>query len=125
MLQNLLIKALNFLGAKPEQDPKDESKMIDNVIQPVVAMIDELMVPIIIVLGIFGVVYGITLGVMYSRAESTEKRDEYKKRLINGGIGIVVTLILLIIMKIISDNSKVVRDWIDTMAGREVKKPEN
>lgn len=118
MLQNILMKVLPFLAEDTKTNEVDRT-WIDNVVYPVLSMIDQLIVPIIIMLGVFGVVYAITLGVMYSRAESTEKRDEYKKRLINGGIGIVITLIILIVMRIVRTQNQAIADWIDTMAGRK------
>ena len=108
------MKLLPLLG----EDTKPDDTWIMNVVRPVVLMIDQMLVPIIIMLGVFGVIYAITLGVMYSRAESAEKRDEYKKRLINGGIGIIVALILMIVLRIIRTQSQTIADWIDTMAGR-------
>ena len=120
MLQNLMIKLLPLLADNTEKPAgnEDEKTWIDNVVDPVLLMIDQLMVPIIIMLGVFGAIYGITLGVMYSRAESTDKRDEYKKRLINGGIGIIVALIILIVLRVIRTQNKTIANWIDTMAGR-------
>ena len=44
--------------------------------------------------------------------EANKKKDEVKKRLINGVIGIVIALILLIIAKIFMNNSEVIAKWI-------------
>lgn len=52
--------------------------------------------PILIVVGSAGSIYAVVLGVNMARADSTEKREEAKKRLINVivGVAIVVGLIL-------------------------------
>lgn len=117
MLQNLIMKVLPFLAEDAPNKDVDRT-WINNVVEPVILMIDQLMIPLMIMLGVFGVIYGITLGVLYSRAESTEKRDEYKKRLINGGIGIIITLIIMIVLRIVRTQSSTIANWIDTMAGR-------
>lgn len=117
----MLIKGMTLLGAMTDEQKKEsDKKFLDKIVKPFVAIVDQLLLPMIIMLGVFGAVYAITLGVQYSRAESSEKREEAKKRLINGAIGIVVTLILLIIMKILRETSPAVADWVDQMAGRKV-----
>ena len=52
------------------------------------------------IVGAAGMIYAIILGVNMARADSTEKREEAKKRLINVivGVAIMVALILLCVL---------------------------
>lgn len=54
--------------------------------------------PLLIVVASAGSIYAVILGVNMARADSTEKREEAKKRLINVllGIGIIIGLILFL-----------------------------
>lgn len=81
-------------------------------IRPVVNIINEMLLPIIIVLGALGGIYAIILAVKYSQAESGDKRGEVKKQMINGIIGIVVMLIVLILMKLLTHYADDIAIWI-------------
>lgn len=82
------------------------------IIGPLVTILDSLLIPIIILIGVAGAVYAIVLGVQFAKAESADKRDEAKKRLINAVIGIVISLIVLIAMKIFIKQAANVAGWI-------------
>lgn len=82
------------------------------VFKPVVDILDSMLLPILILLGTAGSIYAIVLGVNYSKAESADKREEAKKRMINAIIGIVVTLLLLILLKLFTANAQTIVDWI-------------
>lgn len=58
------------------------------------------LIPILVVVGAAGMIYAIILGVNMARADSTEKREEAKKRLINVivGVAIMIALILLCVL---------------------------
>ena len=53
--------------------------------------------PLLIVVAAAGSIYAVILGVNMARADSTEKREEGKKRLMNVliGMGVIIALILL------------------------------
>lgn len=63
----------------------------------VVDAINQVLWPILIVVGAAGSIYAVIIGVNMARADSTEKREEAKKRLINVivGLAIIIALILL------------------------------
>jgi len=65
-------------------------------IKSVVAAIELVLLPILIVVGAAGAIYAIVIGVNMARADSTEKREEAKKRLINVIIGIVIVIGLIL-----------------------------
>ena len=58
--------------------------------------VQMVLVPILIVIGAAGALYAIVLGVNMARADSTEKREEGKKRLVALVIGIAVMIVLIL-----------------------------
>lgn len=54
------------------------------------------LVPILVIVGAAGMIYAIILGVNMARADSTEKREEAKKRLINVIVGVAIMIALIL-----------------------------
>ena len=79
----------------------------------IVDVIDGFLLPIILILGTAGTIFVIILGVQFSKAESADKREEAKKRMINAIIGVVVTLLLLILVKLFTANAADIVGWIN------------
>ena len=79
----------------------------------IVDVIDGFLLPIILILGTAGTIFVIVLGVQFSKAESADKREEAKKRMINAIIGVVVTLLLLILVKLFTANAPDIVGWIN------------
>ena len=79
----------------------------------VVEIVDGLLTPILIIGGSVGAIFVIVLGVNFSKAESADKREEAKKRMINAIIGVVATLLLLILIKIFTSNAESIVTWIN------------
>ena len=126
-LQMLLSKIMGFMGAITTDANgnkvsdginfgKDTPDWIINIMVPIINVLDSLLLPIIIVLGTAGMIYGIVLGVQYSKAETADKRDEAKKRMINAIIGILIVLILLILMKVFTANAYSIFGWVEQSA---------
>ena len=76
----------------------DGDKTITNFAEKLKDFFNQLTGPLLIVVFAIGTLYAIVLGVRMARADSTEKREEAKKRVINVviGIAIIVGLILLL-----------------------------
>lgn len=55
-----------------------------------------ILIPILAIVAAAGIVWAIVLGVQMARADSTEKREEAKKRLIGLVVGIVILVVLII-----------------------------
>ena len=72
-------------------------------ILPILRLIDNAIIPVLIVLIAVGTIYSVVLGVNMARADSSEKREEAKKRLINFLIGIVIIIVLIAIMYVLAD----------------------
>ena len=66
----------------------------------IVDAIDTLLYPLLIVVGAAGTIYAVVIGVNMARADSTEKREEAKKRLINVIVGIAITIALILFFKL-------------------------
>ncbi len=97
-----LLGLTHFLGANSDYTNKT---WWTNVVKPILDLLDSLLVPILIILGTAGSIYVIILGVQYSKAETSDKREEAKKRMINAVIGIVVMLVLLILLYLFTSNA--------------------
>ena len=118
-MKNFMLSVMTrFMGAwYDDVNNIDESKMptwIKNIIVPILKVLDQLLIPVIIILGVAGAIYGIVLGVQFSKAETADKRDETKKRLINAVIGVVIMLVALIGMKIFVANAGTIFCWVDS-----------
>ena len=104
-----------FVGATDWKslDTGSMPEWIKKILIPILEVLDNLLIPVIILLGVAGSVYAIVLGVQYAKAESADKRDEAKKRLINAVIGIVIMLVALIGMKLFISNSAAIFKWVE------------
>lgn len=116
-LQLLMYKMMSFLGEETSNivdgvEYGDTPKWVVNIIAPILRVLDSLLLPVIIVLGTAGMIYGIVLGVQFAKAETADKREEAKKRMINAIIGIVIMLILLILMKVFTANAYEIFGWV-------------
>lgn len=66
----------------------------------VVDVIDLVTWPLLILVASAGTIYAIVLGVQMARADSTEKREEAKKRVINVLIGMAIAVGLILLIKL-------------------------
>ena len=62
---------------------------------PIATFLESLLVPVTIILAVAGAVWVIVLGVQLARAESADKAQEAKKRLINVAIAIVAVIVFI------------------------------
>lgn len=120
-MMNFMLSVMNrFVGAtdwskvKTDAGTRGTAKWIMEILIPILEVLDNLLIPIIILLGVAGSVYAIVLGVQYAKAESADKRDEAKKRLINAVIGVVIMLVALIGMKLFITNAPIIFDWVQS-----------
>ena len=69
-------------------------------VEQIVNAIDTLLYPLLVVVGAAGMIYAVVIGVQMARADSTEKREEAKKRLINVIVGLAITIALILFFKL-------------------------
>lgn len=62
--------------------------------------ISSVLWPILIVVAAAGSIYAIVLGVNMARADSTEKREEAKKRVINVLVGMIIIVALILLLQL-------------------------
>ena len=62
---------------------------------PIASFLEGLLVPVTIILAVAGGVWVIVLGVQLAKAESTDKAQESKKRLINVAVAIVAVIVFI------------------------------
>ena len=67
----------------------------------IVDAVDMVLYPVIALVATAGIIYAVVLGVNLAKAESSEKRDEAKKRMINAIIGFVSVIALIFLMKLV------------------------
>lgn len=62
---------------------------------PIVKFLDGLLIPLTIIVAVAGAIWVIILGVQLARAESADKAQEAKKRLINVAVAIVAAIVFI------------------------------
>lgn len=107
-----LTKFMSMLGTTTDDNSYKTKGWYKDIIKPIADAMNMILGPILILLGSAGAIYAIVLGVNLSRAESSDKREEAKKRLINFVIGIVAAFILLVLLKLLVEHIDAVISWI-------------
>lgn len=70
-------------------------------VDTIVSAIQTVLWPLLIVVAAAGMIYAVVIGINMAKADSTEKREEAKKRLINVIIGIVVVIALILLFQLL------------------------
>lgn len=65
-------------------------------VRQIVEAVKTILVPVLAIVAAAGIVWAIVLGVQMARADSTDKREECKKRLIGLIVGIVVLVVVML-----------------------------
>lgn len=78
------------LLAITEKTLEDTSNQVHEILNGIVG-------PCMTVVGSIGIIYMVIMGVQYAKAESDEKRAEFKTRMINLAIGLIIILILVVL----------------------------
>lgn len=97
-LANMFMRGAAFLGDNTLGENKtdgDLTKGAGEISETVVKTIKNVLVPILGIVGAAGVIWAIVLGINMARADSAEKREEAKKRLISLIVGIVIMVALI------------------------------
>ena len=69
-------------------------------VEDIVNAIDTLLWPLLIIVGAAGMIYAVIIGVNMARADSAEKREEAKKKLINVIVGLAIMIALILFFKL-------------------------
>lgn len=81
----------------------------DDVVDPIVALINDLLGPILAVVGAVGTLYCVLLGVKYAKAEEPQDREKAKGHLKSAIIGFVLIFVLMLALKL---TMPILQDWV-------------
>ena len=80
----------------------------DSVVNPVVGLINDLLGPLLAIVGAVGALYCVLLGVKFAKAEEPQEREKAKSNLKNAIIGFVLIFVLLVVLKLLMP---VMQEW--------------
>ena len=101
---------MSILSAISDVAKKLEDGSYENIgtgyafLAPILRLVDNFMIPLMIVVLAAGTIYAVILGVNMARADSSETRDAAKKRLINCIVGFAIIVVLLAIIYALAAN---------------------
>ena len=90
-----------------------EQSWYKNIVQPIINGINIALIPIIIIVASLGMIYAIYLGIQLARAESSDAREEAKKKMIYFIVAFVITIVLLILLKVLASNANSIYDLVN------------
>ena len=76
--------------------------MFQQVANPIIQLIQSLLVPLLGIVGAAGSLYCVVLGVKYAKAEEPQEREKAKGALKNAIIGFVLIFVLLVALRILT-----------------------
>lgn len=114
MFNKLMSAMIGFLadGSAPSVS---DATWIQKTFAIVWTVIDQILWPAFAIIATLGIVYAIVLGVNYAKAETSDKKEEAKKRIINAVVGVVVMLALIVILKVFVSNIGGVKEWANNL----------
>ena len=105
----MITKLLSFL---PMLVAVEEPKWIENVSGTIKEVVNFIVWPVITIVATVGVIYAIVLGVNYAKAESSEDRENAKKRIINVVVGALLMIVLMLALYLFAAYSKQIFAWV-------------
>ena len=85
-------------------NPSSDSFSTFSWLYPIAKFLDDMFIPVIIIVAVAGGIWVVILGVNLARAESADKAQEAKKRLINVVVAIVAVIILVFLLAFVVSN---------------------
>ena len=82
--------------------------MFAELAAPIVSLLNQLMGPLLLIVGALGSLYCVVLGVKYAKTDDPQEHEKAKKGLKNAIIGFVLIFVLLIGLQI---GLEVFTDW--------------
>ncbi len=80
------------------------------IVQPIVDLIDGLLIPLMMIVMSVGTLYCVVLGIKFAKAEEPQDREKAKGALKNAIIGFVLIFVLILGMNLMMP---VMEDWIN------------
>ncbi len=88
---------------------------LDRIARGISNLVDTILTPMLFLIATAGIIYAVILGVNYAKAETSDKKDEAKKRIINAIVGIVIMVVLIVFMKYLTQEG-VIQSLLDAFA---------
>ena len=107
---SLGIGIMNLLSGG-SQTPSDAASDLTNIANTIFQYASYILIPIMIVVGVAGIFYSIYLGVNLAKADSADKRQEAKSRMVNAIIGFVVIFVLVLLMYLFCSHVDALFGW--------------
>lgn len=89
-----------------------DATWIQKVVDAVYNIVNAVIWPAMAIILTLGIIYVIILGVNYAKAETSDKKEEAKKRIINAVVGVVITLALIAIIYVLLSEFTSVKNWM-------------
>lgn len=91
--------------------------MFASVVEPIIALLNSLMGPLLGIVGALGALYCVVLGVKYAKAEEPQEREKAKGALKNAVVGFVLIFVLILMLNLLMP---VMIKWVNTQTGSQV-----
>lgn len=91
---------------------------MQKVVEPVVKLINSMLVPAMMIVGAIGTLYCVLLGVKFAKAEEQQEREKAKQHLKNAIIGFVLIFVLIVVLNLAMDP---LADWVKSSADVNLK----
>ena len=109
----MLNKLMSFVlagGAGAAGAPQAGEGWVQEIVNAVYKIVNKLVWPIMAIILTLGIIYVIILGVNYAKAETSDKKEEAKKRIINAVVGVVITLALIALIYVLLSNFQTIKN---------------
>ncbi|MGD9901688.1 MAG: hypothetical protein AB7S44_04060 [Spirochaetales bacterium] len=70
----------------------------------IIDALNLILVPLLVLVATAGTIYAVVLGVNMARAETADRREEAKKRIINAVMALVITIVLILLLMLFKSN---------------------
>lgn len=71
------------------------------IVEPIIALLDEILWPLIAIVGAVGALYCVVLGIKFAKAEEPQDREKAKSHLKNALIGFILIFVLMVVLKLL------------------------
>ena len=88
--------------------------MFDSVVAPIVELLNNILTPMLLIVGAVGALYCVILGVKYAKAEEPQDREKAKGSLKNAIIGFVLIFVLILALKLLTP---IMVEWVNKNGG--------
>ena len=90
--------------------------MFNNIVGPIVTLLNSLMGPLLAIVGAAGALYCVVLGVKFAKAEEPQDREKAKGALKNAIIGFVLIFVLILGLNLLMPT---MIDWVNANNGQK------